>query len=188
MTTGKNIQRVLLQESNKMSAIFAKSKKALAAVDKVVFTLETFLVTICLGAMVVIVLAQIFMRNAMDSGFMVGDPLVKHLVLWITFIGACIASKQGVHITVDIASRLLPQKIKLPIEALVNFFSAGICAILTIGAYGFLMMEHQSHTMFGTTPIPVWILELIIPIGFAIITLRFVFKGLLNISKAINPA
>ena len=163
-----------------------KQNKILAAIDKASFTLETFLVTICLGAMILIVLIQIFMRNVLDSGFMVGDPLVKHLVLWVTFIGAGLASKQGSHIRIDIAGRLLPEKAKPIVEILVSLFSSGICIILAVGSYRFLMMEYESKTTFGMTEIPVWILETVMPLGFGIIALRFVFRGLLNILKMVK--
>ncbi len=170
-----------------MSTDSSESNNLLGTIDKVAFTVETFLVTVCLGAMVVIVLIQIFMRNVMDSGFVVGDPLVKHLVLWVTFIGAGLASKQRGHIRIDIADKVLPEKAKAPVEALVCFFSTGICTILAIGSYGFVMMEYESKTSFGMTEIPVWILELVIPVGFAIIALRFFFGGVLNIAKAVKP-
>ncbi len=164
-----------------------KPNKLLHTLDKASLSLETFLVTFCLGAMVVIVLIQIFMRNFFDSGFMFGDQLVKHLVLWVTFIGAGLASKNDGHIRIDIAGRILPEKVKPIVEAMVNLFSSGICVVLTIGAYGFWIVEYESKTTFGMTRIPVWILELIIPIGFAVIALRFAFKGLSNVLKTASP-
>ena len=73
------------------------SNRVVKAVQRFISFLETVMVTVCLGAMVVIVLCQIFMRNVFDSGFVVGDPLVKHIVLWVTFIGASVAAKHGTH-------------------------------------------------------------------------------------------
>ncbi len=170
-----------------MVADLKKSNKLLLTIDRVSLAIETFLVTACLGAMVLIVLIQIFMRNFMDSGFVVGDPLVKHLVLWVTFIGAGLASKQGGHIKIDIAGRILPEKARPIAEALVSFFSSGICSVLVYGSYSFIMMEYESKTTFGMTEIPVWILELVIPVGFAIIALRFAFKGLSDLLGVMKP-
>lgn len=159
-----------------MKAKTKQSNSLLRVLGKISLTLETSLVTICLGAMVVIVLIQIFMRNALDSGFVVGDPLVKHLVLWVTFLGAGLASKDGSHINIDLASRLLPQRMLPFVGAAINLFSAGICGVLVVASYRFLKMEHESQTTFGMTEIPVWILELIIPIGFALVAVRFAIK------------
>ena len=169
-----------------MSADTGTQNKLFKYLDKAAHIAETFLVTICLGAMVIIVLCQIFMRNFLDSGFVVGDPLVKHLVLWITFLGASLASKSSNHIRIDIANRFFPEKLKPAVQAVVDFFSTAICAILAIASYRFLMTEKEFGTSFGMTEIPVWILELIIPIGFAIIGLRFAINGIKKIVEMIK--
>jgi TRAP-type C4-dicarboxylate transport system permease small subunit len=170
-----------------MSGQLSDSNRVLKALDKVTFTLETFLVTACLGAMVIIVLIQIFMRNAFDSGFLVGDSLVKHLVLWVTFLGAGLASKNRSHIKINIADKLLPDKAKSVVETIVDLFSAGICVILALASYNFVVMEYESETTFGITEIPVWILEVIIPVGFAIIALRFVFSAVWSVVHMMKP-
>jgi TRAP-type C4-dicarboxylate transport system permease small subunit len=170
-----------------MSAPLSDSNRVLKALDKATFRLETFLVTACLGAMIIIVLIQIFMRNVFDSGFLVGDSLVKHLVLWVTFLGAGLASKNKSHIKINIVDKLLPDKVKPVLEAIVNLFSAGICAVLAHASYNFVIMELESGTTFGITEIPVWILEAIIPLGFGIIALRFLFSAAWCVVHMMKP-
>ena len=164
-----------------MNPVSDKSKNPLAVLDKAANKLEVLLVSLCLCAMIGIVLCQIFMRNAMDSGFVLGDSMVKHLVLWITFLGAGLAARKDSHIKIDIADRLLPFRIRRVVKTVVDLFSAFICGILVRASYSFLLMEKESQTTFGMSDIPVWYLESIIPIGFAIIALRFTINGLKNI-------
>lgn len=156
-------------------------KSTFKTADKVIRFTETLLVSVCLGGMVLITLVQIFMRNALDSGFMLGDPLIKHLVLWTTMLGAGIAARGSEHIRIDIADKVLPEKVKPAVRALVDFFSAAVCAILSTAAYKFLAMEFENKATFGMTEIPVWILEIILPLGFAIIGARFAFGGVKRI-------
>ncbi len=170
-----------------MSAQVSDSNRILKALDKAAFKLETFLVTACLGAMILIVLIQIFMRNAFDSGFLVGDSLVKHLVLWVTFIGAGLASKNKSHIKINVADNVLPEKAKPVVEAIVGLFFAAVCGILAHASYNFVVMEYESETTFGITEIPVWILEAIIPVGFAIIALRFIFGAVWSVVDMMKP-
>ncbi|MCP4196293.1 MAG: TRAP transporter small permease [Proteobacteria bacterium] len=170
-----------------MSAPLSDSNRVLKALDNAAFRLETFLVTACLGAMIIIVLIQIFMRNAFDSGFLVGDSLVKHLVLWVTFLGAGLASKNKSHIKINIADSLLPDKAKPVINTIVDLFSAAICGILAYASYSFVVMEFESGSTFGITEIPVWILEAIIPLGFGIIALRFVFDAARCVVHMMKP-
>lgn len=138
--------------------------------------------------MVVIVLIQIFMRNAFDSGFLLGDSLVKHLVLWITFLGAGLASRSRSHIKINLADKLLTHSVKQVVQTVVDLFSAFICGVLAYASFSFVLMEYESGTTFGITEIPVWILEAIIPVGFAIIALRFVFSAIWSIATMGKPA
>jgi C4-dicarboxylate transporter DctQ subunit len=161
--------------------------RLLKFVGKATLALETFLVTTCLGAMVIIVLCQIFMRNVFDSGFVVGDSMVKHLVLWVTFLGAGLASKKRGHIRIDVADKLFTGRAKTFIEAVVTLFSSSICAILSHASYNFVMMEYESNQTFGMTDIPVWLLESIIPVGFAIIALRFFINFITAVKRTVKP-
>ena len=171
-----------------MSEQVSDSNRAFRALDKAAYALETFLVTTCLGAMVVIVLIQIFMRNAFDSGFLLGDSLVKHLVLWITFLGAGLASRSRSHIKINLVDKLLPHGAKQVAQTAVDLFSAFICGVLAHASYSFVLMEYESGTTFGITEIPVWILEAIIPLGFGIIALRFAFGAVWSIVTMVKPA
>ena len=59
---------------------------------------EELLLVLFLGVMVVMVLAQILLRNLYQSGILGGDELVRHLVLWIAFFGAGIATRSSAHV------------------------------------------------------------------------------------------
>ncbi|MCK5838003.1 MAG: TRAP transporter small permease, partial [Desulfobacula sp.] len=63
-------------------------------------------------SMICMAVLQIVMRNLFDSGILWGDELIRVLVLWIGLIGAMIASRNNHHISIDVISRYLPDKIK----------------------------------------------------------------------------
>ena len=50
---------------------------------------------------------QIFLRNVFTTGLAWGDLVLRNLVLWIGFIGATLATREGKHINIDILSRSL---------------------------------------------------------------------------------
>jgi TRAP-type C4-dicarboxylate transport system permease small subunit len=150
--------------------------------DTKISRLETVLVTILLALMILMAFSQIVLRNFFDTGIDWSDALVRYLVVWVTFVGAAIATKEGKHITFDLLSRWLTGTGTLAIQALSHFFSAVICSLLTVAAAKFIWFEAQ----MGSTAflnLPVWVPELIMPIAFGLMTLRFLMGMLNDIGK-----
>ena len=155
--------------------------------DTKISRVETVLVTILLALMILMAFSQIVLRNFFSSGIDWSDALVRYLVVWVTFVGAAIAAKEGKHITFDLLSRWLTGTGTLGIQALSNFFSAVICSLLTIAAAKFIWFEAQ----MGSTAflnLPAWVPELIMPIAFGLMTLRFLMGMFAGIGKIVQKA
>ena len=140
--------------------------------DTKISRLETVLITTLLTLMILAAFSQIVLRNFFSSGIDWSDALVRYLVVWVAFVGAAIATREGKHITMDLLSRWLTGAGTLAIQALSNFISAVICSLLTVAAARFIWFEAQ----MGTTTflnLPVWVPELIMPVTFGLMALRF---------------
>ncbi len=133
--------------------------------------------------MVVVAVFQIFARNLFDSGIRFGDELVRVLVLWISLIGAMIASRNNSHVNIDLISRYLSSRIHKISTVLVGFFTSFICAVMSFFSYNFVMME-KLDGVIAFAGIPVWIFQSIIPVSFCIISLRYL---LLSFTTLFNP-
>jgi len=153
--------------------------------DTKISRLETALVTILLALMILMAFSQIVLRNFFSSGIDWSDALVRYLVVWVTFVGAAIATREGKHITFDLLSRWLTGTGTTVIQALSNFFSAVICSLLTVAAAKFIWFEAQ----MGSTAfldLPVWVPELIMPIAFGLMTLRFLMGMFVKIGEMVH--
>ena len=140
--------------------------------DTKISRLETVLITTLLTLMILATFSQIVLRNFFASGIDWSDALVRYLVVWVAFVGAAIATREGKHITMDLLSRWLTGAGTLAIQALSNFISAVICSLLTVAAARFIWFEAQ---MGSTTflNLPVWVPEIIMPVTFGLMALRF---------------
>jgi len=156
--------------------------------DEIIDHTEQTVLVISLSFMILIAFSQIVLRNLFDTGLSWGDPLVRNLVLWVSFIGAALATKEGKHINIDVVSRWIPPRGKILVEAITGLFSSFICALLTFAALKFIKNEAQ---MGGVTflGIPLWIPEIILPITFGLMALRFSLHSLKNFSMTmrVNP-
>jgi C4-dicarboxylate transporter DctQ subunit len=153
--------------------------------DEVIDRVEQGLITTLLSLMITIAFLQIVLRNIFATGITWADPLVRNLVLWVGFVGAAIATREGKHITIDVLPQWVPQQVKAIIGIIIQLFAAFICGLLTFAAVKFVRNEALmgSITFVG---IPAWIPQLILPITFGIMALRFCLLALKDLSITIT--
>ena len=92
--------------------------------------------------------------------------IVRHMVLWIAFIGAGLAAREGKHIRIDIAYRILPDGMKRFAEVVTSLFTTVMCGILLYASIIFIQVDYSTGTsiLFYNVHLPVWTLEVVIPI------------------------
>jgi C4-dicarboxylate transporter DctQ subunit len=153
--------------------------------DEVIDRVEQTLITILLSLMIAIAFLQIVLRNIFATGIAWADPLVRNLVLWVGFVGAAIATREGKHITIDVLPQRVPQQVKAIIVIIIQLFAAFICGLLTFAAVKFVRNEAimGSITFMG---VPAWVPQLILPITFGIMALRFCLLALKDLSITIT--
>jgi TRAP-type C4-dicarboxylate transport system permease small subunit len=150
--------------------------KFFRAIDRYLSQLETFILVLTLGAMILFAFMQVILRNFFSSGIIWADTFLRHLVLWLCFLGASLATRENKHIRIDALSRLLKPKQKKWVDFFINLFSAFICGLLIRAAYVFIRDERAAETTLFLG-IPLWLFMSIILIGFIIITFRFLIKA-----------
>ena len=144
--------------------------------SRAIARIEDVIIAILLVAMVFLVIIQIILRNFFSTGITGGAEMVRHLVLWIAFIGAAMAARDAKHIRIDVALRIITPRWRMFAEALTGLFTAGVCGILMYAAIQFNIMDYHSGTMIAFFDTPVWLLELIIPVGYLIVMIWFAVR------------
>jgi TRAP-type C4-dicarboxylate transport system permease small subunit len=137
---------------------------------------EDGLLVLLLSAMIVLAGTQILLRNFLDSGFVWIDPLLRVLVLWLGLIGATVATRNNRHIRIDLLSKLFSRNTHRLIQSVIGQISAWTC--LVIAWYGFKWIQMDfADGVTSFAGIPAWILEVIIPVTFALIGLRYLIMS-----------
>lgn len=135
--------------------------------------LEEGAVICMLLTMIVLTCTQVVMRTFFSSGLDWADSLLRYLVLWSGLLGAAICTRQGQHINIDLASRLLPAMYLRWLGVVLNVFSTLVCAGLTWSGYLFVKSEMEFGGDAALLGLAHWQLTLIFPLAFALMTLRF---------------
>ena len=92
--------------------------------------METGLLTLVLGAMILLAAAQIGLRNFFGGGFSWADESLRIMVLWVAMLGAVAASRDQRHVSIDALSRFLSPALRRWTRILINLFAAAVCLAL----------------------------------------------------------
>jgi len=146
---------------------------------------EDLVLMLLLGGLVLLAAAQILMRNLLDAGLPWADPLLRLLVLWLGLAGALAATRENKQIRIDLLSRFLPEWLRSWVDRFTAAFTAIVCGLLAWHGGRLVWLEYQDGTIIAPG-IPAWTAELIIPLGFGLMALRFALQSLLPDRKAEN--
>ena len=145
---------------------------------RILHTVEDSLLVTILTAMILLAVSQIALRNLFDTSLSWGDPLLRIMVLWTALLGAMAATRMNNHIRIDLLSRFIPENLYRWVTRFTNLFAASICTIIAWHAYRFVMFEREDGIILFAT-VPAWVCELIIPIAFATMAIRFAIQTLI---------
>lgn len=148
----------------------------LERMDAALGRLEKILMVALLAAMILLAFSQIALRNFSGVGLSWAESLVRYLVLWVGFIGASLAAREGRHITIEVFKLRPSAAGGRFLAALSQLCAAGVCAAMTWAAAKFVRDDAQIGSE-AFLDIPAWVLETIIPVVFGIMSLRFTLRA-----------
>ncbi|MCG6945726.1 MAG: TRAP transporter small permease [Deltaproteobacteria bacterium] len=137
--------------------------------------LEKWVLVLLLGFLAAFAVTQIILRNFFSTGLVWGDDLLRHGVLWISFLGATRATLEKKHIGIDLLPRVLPGRMSLIADFVCCFISTVVCVLLLWASWNFVQGERLAGDI-AFASIPYWWLVLIFPISFGLMAFRFSFN------------
>jgi C4-dicarboxylate transporter DctM subunit len=164
---------------------------------------EDAILSVLLLLMALIPVVELLGRTWFSTGIAGATEYLRHLTLWIGFLGAMLATREGKHIKIAVAMNWLSPGVGRVVDCLVGFVSAAVCAglfgasleLVVAEAPGlppwtatiipdfverwldpFGLFETGSLTTVGGW-IPIWVAEAIMPFGFAVMATRFILHA-----------
>lgn len=138
--------------------------------------LETALLVVLLGGLIVFSSAQILLRNVFSIGITWGDGLIRLTVLWLALLGALAAASDGRHISVGALVRWLPAPLQRAAAVIADLFAALVAGAFAWFSYRFV----RDSAEFGDTlldGLPAWAFQIIMPIAFGLIAFRYLLRS-----------
>ncbi len=127
-------------------------------------------------AMGLLPVLELVLRAVFNRGIPGSTGFVQNLTLWVAFLGAMVASREGQHLSLSTGTGFLPPHLRGIAAALVAMISTAVASGLFWASLQFVRSELDSPTSIAGW-LPIWTVELILPAAFAVIVLRFVIRA-----------
>ena len=133
---------------------------------------ENALAIAVLAVMAIMPLAEIVGRKWLGGGIPGSFPIVQHLTLWITFLGAALAARSNRLLALSTAT-FLPDGWRQRVEVFTSGLAAGITAVLIWASIDLVLVDYEfgDRVAWG---IPVWVAELVMPVSLAVVAARLI--------------
>ena len=146
--------------------------RAIKQLDEWLAKAESGFLVFLLFLMVFLAFGQVLLRNFLNTGLLWTDIFLRQLVLWVGFLGASLAVRERRHISIDVLPQFIPDHYKPFVQILVNFCTGLISVFLTVASWKFVRLEMEFPTILFLD-LPAWIFQTILPVSFAVISLRY---------------
>jgi tripartite ATP-independent transporter DctM subunit len=118
---------------------------------------------------------ELLLRTLFRTGIPGTSGYVQNLTLWVGFLGAMIASRERRHLSLS-TGMVLPPRLQGIATMLAATASTAVASGLFWASLQLVRAEMESPARIAGW-LPIWVVESILPISFAIITLRFVVQA-----------
>src|SRR5437762_9024988 len=109
--------------------------------------------------MMALPLVEIAMRRLFGVGVPASGPIVQHLTLWVGFLGAAIAAREGKLLALATGTFIPQGIVRRAADMLAAAFGACAAVVLAWGGEQMVAIERESATTIGAG-IPAWIAQL----------------------------
>lgn len=137
---------------------------------------EELLTAGALAAMVLLPLAEIFLRAAGLPGLAGSGTVVQHLTLVVGMAGAALAAACGRLLAFSNPATLLPVRWQGRARECSHAGSAAVTVLLCAASIQFVEVEREAGSLL-LDRIPLWLVQSVLPVGFAAMAIRLVWRA-----------
>ncbi|MDD5065594.1 MAG: TRAP transporter large permease subunit [bacterium] len=144
--------------------------------------IENIFSYLILFLLAIIPFTEILTRKIIGTGIYGASDYIQHLVLWVTFIGGVITSREGKHLNLSLGIGLLKEPFKTWIKRATSFISILVLCIFTFCSLSFALIGFDPGQKVGLFPIRS--ILMILPLAYAVMTWYFIQQVPKSRSKA----
>lgn len=140
--------------------------------NKALTSVENALAAGTLAAAVLIAFLAIILRALTGTFLFWSEEAVIYLIIFSTFLGAVITLREAEHVNVDIVAVFLGKRGKKFMAILASVITIAYLAGVGFFAWKLIFEPFSFSTITPALKLPLWFVELAVPIGFTLMFFR----------------
>jgi C4-dicarboxylate transporter, DctM subunit len=137
---------------------------------------ENLLLVIPLVVMLLLPVTEIILRMVFNTGISGSSSIVQHLTLIVGMFGGAIAARDGRLLALSPVQTLLKGRGRVAAQVFCGGFAAAISLFLCF-ASGHYVLEMRPLGRILVYGIPVWIIQIVLPLGFGMVSFRLIWHA-----------
>lgn len=152
------------------ATLYARRPRAAALLARC----ENLLLSAALAALVLLPLTEAVLRRLVHAGIAGSAQFVQHLTLIATMLGAAAAARDGRLLTLFEFASFAGPRVRAACRLFGCWAAAAVTTVLAVASVQLAASERAAGTALAYG-IPLWLVQLTLPAGFALITLRLLW-------------
>ena len=133
------------------------------------------------AAMIGVVAAQVFYRYALNQSLFWSEELARYILVWLTFLGATVAYRRGLHPSIDLLTTRLGDRAGGAMRVISHLVAMGFFAMLV--TYGSQFAYFVRFQISPALQLPKWTIMLVLPISGMVLLLHAFVAVLVEIRE-----
>ncbi len=131
--------------------------------ERVFISVNRWVLIVLLAAMAMIIFANVGLRYLTSQSIEWAEEVARHLMIWVTFLGAGLVLRYGGHLAIDNLQDALPNKIAIFLRAIVALLLLGFFGFMVW--YGYLYVQRAQFQVTAATQISFAYIYAAMPVG-----------------------
>jgi len=137
---------------------------------------ENLFVVLALGVMMLLPVVEIVLRKFFGTGLPASATMVQHLVLVVGMLGGAIAARDNRLLALSAAAQWFKDGVLIFSRVIGYGFAAAVSTALARASWDFVLSQRSLGKIFAYG-VPVWVVQLLLVVGFALIAVRLVWHA-----------
>ena len=148
--------------------------------------IETYICRTLLVCFVIILFAQIVMREFMSYSIPWAEELSTYMFVWFVFFGASYAAKLSAHNRVTFQFKPFPRFVQTFFEAIADLIWLGFNLYFVYLSYDFVFNKMNLFWKSQTLGVPMKYFYMVLPIAFTLMSIRIIQVNYLKFVKGVD--
>lgn len=153
---------------------------------KLLGNIEEYLAEALLACFVVLLFAQILLRQFFQYSLPWGEELATYMFVWFAYLGATVAAKMSAHNRVTVQFMYFPPIVKKVCLAIADLLWVCFNLYFVYLSYDFVFNRMNLFWKSQTLGLPMKYFYMILPIAFALMSIRILWNNYLTLVKGIE--